>query len=31
MSFRDHIRILKPREEFNTEPVEKIQSFYRGS
>ena len=28
MSFRDHIRILKPREESNTPPVEKIQSFF---
>ena len=28
MSFRDHIRILKPREETYTAPVEKIQSFF---
>ena len=28
MSFRDHIRILKPREETYTPPVEKVQSFF---
>ena len=28
MSFRDHIIILKPREETYTPPIEKVQSFY---
>ena len=28
MSFRNHIRILKPREETYTPPVEKVQSFF---
>ena len=28
MSFRDHIRILKPREETYTPPVEKFKIFF---
>ena len=28
MSFRDHIRILKPIQEIHTEPVDKVQNLF---